>query len=68
MLGTLLLIRRGYAPSPEQYGKCAGGQGVNASLLPHQDVNAVLAVAGMYVDGTPCSALMIWVACDQLWM
>ena len=31
---------------------------INASLLPHQHVNVVLLVAGFYIDGTRCLALI----------
>ena len=35
-----------------------GGQGISTSLLPHEDVNAALPVASIYVDGAKCSALI----------
>ena len=39
-------------------GKRNGGQSIKASLLLHEDVNAVLPAASIYVDGAKCLALI----------
>ena len=40
------------------FGKRNRGQGISTSLLPHEDVNAALPAASIYVDGPKCSALI----------
>ena len=43
---------------PELLGKQVRGECISASLLSDQDMNAVLLVVGIYVDGTWCLVLI----------
>ena len=51
-------VRWDWTLGSRPFGKRNGGQGINASLLPHENVNAALPAASIYVDGAKSSALI----------
>ena len=55
---TLFPARWDWTLGPVLFGKRNREQGISASLLPHDDVNAVSPAARIYVDGAKCSALI----------
>ena len=55
---TLFSMRWDGALGPGLFGKRNRGQGISANLLPHEDVNAALPAASIYIDGAKCSSLI----------